>query len=162
MKREPILFMTVMSIVFFILGIGVTIMVPYVEAPGPSPLAQPYSDEEARGKMIYQREGCWYCHTQQVRAPEAGKGTVYKKGDIGPESMPGDSYYDRPPLWGTERQGPDLAHIASREPHGSSVPWHIAHLKAPDAVNPGTFMPSFAHLPEEELQALAAYLVTLK
>lgn len=162
MKREPILFMTVMSIVFFLLGIGVTIIIPYIEAPGPSPLSQPYTDEEARGKMIYQREGCWYCHTQQVRAPEEGKGTVYEKGDIGPESMPGDSYYDRPTLWGTQRQGPDLAHIASREPHGNSVPWHIAHLKTPGAVSPGTFMPSFAHLPEEDLQALAAYLVTLK
>jgi len=162
MKREPVFFLAAMSIFFFVLGIAVTIMLPASEAPGPSPLANRYSDEEARGKKIYEREGCWYCHTQQVRAPEVGIGTVYQRGDIGPESLPGDSFFDRPALWGTERQGPDLAHVASRRPYGNSIPWHVAHLRTPGAVHPGTLMPSFAHLPDAELRTLAAYLVTLK
>lgn len=162
MKREPILFLTAMSILFLVLGIAVTIMLPALEAPGPSPLANRYSDEEARGKKIYEREGCWYCHTQQVRAPETGIGTVHERGDIGLESQPGDSFYDRPALWGTQRQGPDLAHVAGRKPYGNSMPWHVAHLRTPGAVHPGTLMPSFAHLPDAELRALAAYLVTLE
>jgi cytochrome c oxidase cbb3-type subunit 2 len=162
MKREPVFFLAAMSICFLVLGIAVTIMLPTLEAPGPSPLANRYSDEEARGKKIYEREGCWYCHTQQVRAPEVGIGTVNRRGDIGPESLPGDSFFDRPALWGTERQGPDLAHVGSRRPYGNSIPWHVAHLKTPGAVHQGTLMPSFAHLPDAELRALAAYLVTLK
>lgn len=162
MKKEPIIYLTAMSIVFFVLGIAVTIMLPALEAPGPSPLANRYSEKEALGKKIYEREGCWYCHTQQVRAPEAGIGTVHERGDIGPESLPGDSFYDRPALWGTQRQGPDLSHVASREPYGDSRPWHVLHLRTPDSFYPGTFMPSFDHLPDDELRALAAYLVTLK
>jgi cbb3-type cytochrome c oxidase subunit II len=114
-----------------------------------------------QGKLIYQREGCWYCHTQQVRRPEVGIGTVQLKGDIGPESKPEDFVYDKPVLWGTERQGPDLAHVASR-PYGAVKEWHIVHLKNPQALNPDTIMPSFGHLPEAELEALAAYLLTLK
>lgn len=162
MKQESILYLTVMSMLFLVLGIAATIVLPALEAPGPSVLAEKYSGEEARGKRIYEREGCWYCHTQQVRAPEVGTGTVHERGDIGPESQAGDSFYDRPALWGTQRQGPDLAHVASRKPYGGWIPWHVAHLRNPGEVHPGTLMPSFAHLPEEELRALGAYLVTLK
>jgi hypothetical protein len=35
-------------------------------------------------------------------------------------------------------------------------------LKDPRAFEPDTIMPSFAHLPEDELEALADYLLTLK
>lgn len=149
------------SMVALILGIIVTIVIPALGAPGPTPLAHIYSGEELRGRMIYQREGCWYCHTQQVRAPEVGVGTVKIKGDIGPESVAGDYAYQAPVYWGTERLGPDLSHTASR-PYGAIKEWQIAHLKDPQSASPGSIMPSFAHLPEDELEALADYLLTLK
>ena len=37
-----------------------------------------------------------------------------QRGDIGPESQPGDYAYQKPVLWGTNRQGPDPSHVASR------------------------------------------------
>lgn len=149
------------SLVALILGYIITVSIPALGAPGPTTLAHVYNDEELRGRMIYQREGCWYCHTQQVRAPEVDIGTVLIKGDIGPESLAGDYAFQQPVFWGTERQGPDLSHVASR-PHGAVKEWHIAHLKDPQLINPGTVMPSFAHLSDDELDALANYLLTLK
>jgi cytochrome c oxidase cbb3-type subunit 2 len=149
------------SLIALILGIIVTILIPALGSPGPTNLARAYNQEELWGRQLYQREGCWYCHTQQVRAPEVGVGTVLSQGDIGPESLAGDYALQRPVFWGTERQGPDLAHVASR-PYGAVKQWHVVHLKEPRATSPGSLMPSFAHLPEAELEALAAYMLTLK
>jgi cbb3-type cytochrome c oxidase subunit II len=161
MNQQGLPYLITGSLVALILGIIVTILIPALETPGPTALARAYTEEELRGRLIYQREGCWYCHTQQVRAPEVGIGTVKELGDIGPESVAGDYAYQKPVYWGTERQGPDLAHVASR-PHGAFKEWHIVHLKDPQLTSPGSVMPSFAHLPADELEALAAYLLTLK
>jgi cbb3-type cytochrome c oxidase subunit II len=162
MNRENLAYLTITSLLILLAGILVVIVVPALESPLPAQASRrPYTESELRGKMIYQREGCWYCHTQQVRRPEVGLGTVRVKGDIGPESKPEDFVYDQPVLWGTERQGPDLAHVASR-PYGAVKEWHLLHLKDPQSVSPGTIMPSFAHLPAAELDALADYLLTLK
>ena len=161
--------LTIGSILFLIAGMGVTIYLPSLDeqAVKATQYAHQYTTEELRGRDIFKREGCWYCHTQQVRPPEVGIGTVHVKGDIGPVSQPGDYVYQSPVFWGTERQGPDLTHVASRKDekgfaYGASLDWQIAHLKNPQAFNPGTVMPSFAHLPEDELRAAAMYLMTLK
>ncbi|MBI3361751.1 MAG: cbb3-type cytochrome c oxidase subunit II [Chloroflexi bacterium] len=159
MKQTSVVYLTVGSLLALLFGIIVTIIIPAIQATGPTALAHKYTDQELRGREIYKREGCWYCHTQQVRAPEANKGMVHQKGDIGPESIEGDYYYQSPVFWGTERQGPDLTHVASRI---DSREWHILHLKDPRALNPGTLMPSFAYLSDKELDDLAAYLLTLK
>ncbi len=162
MNREGVAYLTISSLLVLLVGIFVTTVVPALESPTDTQASRPpYTEQEWRGKMIYQREGCWYCHTQQVRPREVGVGAVKVKGDIGPESKPEDYVYDKPVLWGTERQGPDLAHVASR-PYGAVKEWHVAHLKDPQLVSPGSIMPSFAHLPEDELEALAEYLLTLK
>jgi cytochrome c oxidase cbb3-type subunit 2 len=150
------------SLLSLLLGIIVTIILPAQDPAGPSALARPYTPEELQGRSIYLREGCHYCHTQQVRAPEANRGMVRVAGDIGPESAPGDYYYQSPVFWGTERQGPDLAHVASRAGYGSSRAWQIVHLKDPRSVSPGSVMPSFDYLSDAELEALASYLLTLK
>lgn len=118
----------------------------------PTPRAKPYSDLEARGKRLYGREGCWYCHTQQVRPVKADA-------NLGPISLPGDYVYDKPAFLGSERQGPDLAWVGDRLPDKN---YHIVHLKNPRATMPGSIMPAFDHLPRADLEALAAYLVSLK
>ena len=159
MKQAGLVYLTSGSLIALLFGVIVTILIPALQAPGPTTLAHSYPAQELRGRAIYQREGCWYCHTQQVRAFEANKGTIHQKGDIGPESLAGDYYYQSPLFWGTERQGPDLTHVASRI---NSRDWHILHLKNPRALNPGTLMPSFAYLSDQELDDLAAYMLTLK
>lgn len=150
------------SILSLLLGIIVTIILPARDPVGPSGLARTYTQQEARGRDIYAREGCHYCHTQQVRAPEANRGFVRARGDIGPESVPGDYYYQSPVFWGTLRQGMDLSHVASREGIGTNVEWHDRHFKNPRNVNPGSVMPSYDYLSQEEIDALIAYTLTLR
>jgi cbb3-type cytochrome c oxidase subunit II len=165
------------SVFFLIAGVFVAIYLPSLdqEAYAPTQYAHQYTAQELRGRAIYMREGCWYCHTQQVRPPEADKAIIHNPGDIGPVSQPGDYVYQKPVFWGTERQGPDLTHVASRivfysiGPNGAKTPiygsdagWQRTHLQNPTALNPGTLMPSFGYLPDDELNALVAYLLTLK
>ena len=161
---QSIVYLTAGSIISLLLGIIVTIIIPLQDpaALGPSPLAHPYTAQELRGSEIYKREGCHYCHTQQVRAPEANKGMVHTKGDIGPESVPGDYYYQSPVFWGTNRQGPDLAHVASRKGIGDNEAWHRLHFTNPRAASPGSVMPSFDYLSKDDMDALIAYMLTLK
>ena len=159
MKQTGLVYLTSGSLIALLFGVIVTILIPALEAPGPTALAHKYTEQELRGRAIYQREGCWYCHTQQVRAFEANRSAIHQKGDIGPESLAGDYYYQSPLFWGTERQGPDLTHVASRF---GTREWHVLHLKNPRALIPGTLMPSFAYLSDQELDDLAAYLLTLK
>ncbi len=55
--------------------------------------------------------------------------------------------------------GPNLTHEARRQ---AEIEWHIAHLKNPQEMQPGSAMPSYDKLRPEELKALAAYLSTRK
>lgn len=162
--QQNVVYLASFSVLSLLVGIIVTIIIPAEEpaALAPSPLARPYTPQELLGREIYKREGCQYCHTQQVRAPEANRGMVHQKGDIGPESVPGDYYYQSPVFWGTERQGPDLAHVASRKGIGDNPAWLRLHFQNPRAISPGSVMPSFDYLPKEEMDALIAYMLTLK
>ncbi len=153
--------LTLGSAFFLTLGVIGTILLPATFTPPPSELATAYTPQQLHGRQIYAREGCWYCHTQQVRSTEADQGAVYLAGDIGPVSRAGDYAYQKPVYWGTERQGPDLSHTASR-PQTAQRAWQLAHLKDPEALVPGTIMPSYGHLPESDLEDLVEYLLTLK
>ena len=116
------------------------------------------SAAEQRGRDIYAREGCAYCHTQQVRFLEE---------DIrryGAPTLAWETQFDSPHLWGTRRIGPDLA----RSTGTRSKDWHYAHLFAPRSVVPLSIMPSYAALfdgsalrPTQEARDLVAYLETL-
>jgi cbb3-type cytochrome oxidase cytochrome c subunit len=55
--------------------------------------------------------------------------------------------------------GPDLTHIGARQPDPA---WHMAHFKDPASVVPGSAMPPYGHLSEEELKALTDYMLSLK
>jgi cytochrome c oxidase cbb3-type subunit 2/cytochrome c oxidase cbb3-type subunit I/II len=113
---------------------------------------------EERGRAIYAREGCAYCHTQQVRYVHADM----KR--FGAPTLAWETRFDFPHLWGTRRIGPDLARAGSVR----TDDWHHAHLFAPRSVVTGSVMPSYAWLfdgtPERPTQAardLVAYLQSL-
>ncbi len=113
---------------------------------------KPYTDQQLRGRAIYIREGCVYCHSQQTR-PE-GFGADQKRG-WGRPSVPGDYVYDRPHLLGTMRTGPDLFNIGARQP---SEDWHLIHLYNPRATSPGSLMPPYPWLfKEDEVFAKEVY-----
>ncbi|MCI0707331.1 MAG: cbb3-type cytochrome c oxidase subunit II [Ignavibacteriae bacterium] len=106
---------------------------------------QRYTDEQLYGRSVYIREGCMYCHSQQVR-PE-GYGSDQDR-FWGRPSVPADYVFDKPHLLGTMRTGPDLMNIGVRQ---SSEDWHLMHLYNPRIVVPGSIMPPFPWLFEEKL-----------
>lgn len=55
--------------------------------------------------------------------------------------------------------GPDLTHAGLKQP---DVEWHIKHLKDPAGTVRNSAMPNFSHLSDEDLKALAEYLITLR
>lgn len=88
----------------------------------------------ARGRLVYLEEGCIHCHSQYVRP---GTRDVAWWGP----SRPLDRS-ERPPLVGARRQGPDLLTVGNRR----SELWQEIHLRDPRRLNPGSRMPSYAHL----------------
>jgi len=93
------------------------------------------------GRRVYVDLGCIYCHSQQVR-PE-GFGADLERGWGTRRSVARDHLYDRPPLLGTMRTGPDLLNIGARQP---SAAWHSLHLYNPRITSEGSIMPAFPFL----------------
>ena len=69
----------------------------------------------------------------------------------------GDYVHETPHLLGTERTGPDLSNVGGKYPDA----WHWAHHMQPRSVKPGSLMPSFSYLKDEEMSDLIAYVQTL-
>ena len=103
---------------------------------------RPYSPLEQMGRNIYVREGCYLCHSQQIR-PFKDEVERY-----GPYSLAAESMYDHPFQWGSKRTGPDLARVGGRY----SNDWHVAHLVSPRAVVPESVMPAYPFLAERKLE----------
>lgn len=104
---------------------------------------RPYSPLELKGREIYQREGCYVCHSQMIR-PFRDEVERY-----GHYSLAAESMYDHPFQWGSKRTGPDLARVGKRY----SDEWHRAHLADPRSVVPESIMPPYAFLAERDLDA---------
>jgi cytochrome c oxidase cbb3-type subunit 2 len=102
---------------------------------------RPYSPLELRGRDIYQREGCYLCHSQMIR-PFRDEWLRY-----GHYSLAAESKYDHPFQWGSKRTGPDLARVGGKY----SNEWHVAHLVDPRDVVPQSIMPNYPWLLETEL-----------
>jgi cytochrome c oxidase cbb3-type subunit 2 len=100
-----------------------------------------YTPLEARGRAVYTREGCWYCHSQYVR-PVAGEEMRW-----GPLSEAGEYAWDQPHLLSTRRIGPDLTRVGLK----FSDDWHYAHHWDPRMVVPESMMPRFRWLFDEAL-----------
>jgi len=115
---------------------------------------RPYSPLEQVGRNIYIREGCYLCHSQQIR-PFRDEIERY-----GHYSLAAESMYDHPFQWGSKRTGPDLARVGGKY----SNAWHAEHLIDPRAVVPESVMPTYGFLAEKELtfDDAAAHLETLR
>jgi cytochrome c oxidase cbb3-type subunit 2 len=115
---------------------------------------RPYSPLELAGRNIYVREGCYVCHSQQVR-PFRDEAERY-----GHYSLAAESMYDHPFQWGSKRSGPDLARVGGKY----SNDWHVAHLIDPRSVVPESIMPPYGFLARRELVTadLADHMRTLR
>lgn len=103
---------------------------------------KPYTPLELAGRHIYVSEGCYNCHSQQIRP------IVAETKRYGEYSKPGEFVYDRPFQWGSRRIGPDLA----REGGKQSSFWHWTHFENPELVSPGSVMPAYEHLLTKKLK----------
>ena len=108
-----------------------TVRTPLGEMAEVTAAALPYTDLTARGRQVYIREGCWYCHSQYLR-PTAGETRRW-----GPVSEFGEYAHDLPHLFGTRRIGPDLTRVGGK--YGDD--WHAAHFFDPRMVVPDSVMP---------------------
>lgn len=151
------------GIVFFVLSVSLLGLLPrqvleqqtLAMAPA-SPL--PYTAAEARGRAVYAREGCSYCHSQQIRYTDADTAR------FGAPTLAWEGRLEYPHMLGTRRIGPDL----SRAGGTRSADWQYAHLFEPRAVVPASIMPAYAQLfdgsatrPNRDAQDLVAYLDSL-
>ncbi|AIB10441.1 cytochrome c oxidase, cbb3-type subunit II [Azospirillum baldaniorum] len=103
---------------------------------------RPYSPLELAGQNIYFREGCYNCHSQQIR-PFRDEVERY-----GHYSLAAESMYDHPFQWGSKRTGPDLARVGGKY----SNDWQVAHLVDPRAVVPESIMPGYAWMKDRPLK----------
>jgi cytochrome c oxidase cbb3-type subunit 2 len=107
--------------------------------------ASEYTPLEQRGRDVYLREGCWYCHSQFVR-PVTGETRRW-----GPVTESGEFAFDVPHLFGTRRIGPDLMRVGLK--YGDE--WHYAHFWNPRMLSPDSVMAPYRGLFERPRQAVA-------
>ncbi|MEM9398851.1 MAG: cbb3-type cytochrome c oxidase subunit II [Verrucomicrobiota bacterium] len=159
---------------------------------------QPYVDEdegtsfpleltgiEKRGMESYARNGCIYCHTQQIR-PKS-QGSDIERGWGGRRTVARDYINQKPVFLGTMRTGPDLTNVGVRL---RDERWHHEHLYNPQSKSSWSTMSPYKYLyekrkiqgqpspdalidigeeieegyeivPKEEAKALVAYLLSL-
>jgi len=103
---------------------------------------RPYAPLELLGRDIYQREGCYLCHSQMIR-PFRDEALRY-----GHYSLAAESQYDHPFQWGSKRTGPDLARVGKKY----SNQWHVQHLLKPRSVMPDSIMPNYPWFLENKLE----------
>lgn len=99
----------------------------------------PYTPLELAGRDIFVKEGCYVCHSQQIR-PMAAEVLRYGKASTIEESM-----YDHPFQWGSRRIGPDLARVGKKYPNL----WHYRHMLDPREITQKSLMPSYKWLAEK-------------
>lgn len=96
----------------------------------------PYTPLELAGRDIFVKEGCYTCHSQQVRQ------MVAEKLRYGEPSSAAESIYNRPFQWGSRRIGPDLARVGGKYPDM----WHYRHMWNPREVVAQSIMPPYEWL----------------
>ncbi len=146
-ERKPIR-MLVFSLIVILIG-GLVEIVPTIIVKDNIPTissVKPYTPLELEGRDIYIREGCVQCHSQMVRPLR------FETKRYGEYSKAGEFVYDHPFLWGSKRTGPDLARegVGNDKQYRPNV-WHYNHMINPQRISPGSIMPSYEFLKEEEL-----------
>lgn len=136
------------ALAFFV---GLTIMVAILPAinnqqnNAPLPNAEDLSEEAILGKQSFIANGCVACHTQQVRIVDMDKIWGNRPGIAADYAgITRTSFWaNTATLMGTERTGPDLTNVGSRQP---SLTWNLLHLYQPRAVVEQSIMPAYPWL----------------
>ncbi len=105
----------------------------------------PYTPLELTGRDLYISNGCYNCHSQQVRPLR------HETDRYGEYSKIGEFVYDHPFQWGSRRTGPDLARAGyiGSSTYKTAI-WHYNHFLKPAEITPLSMMPAYAWLIEND------------
>jgi cytochrome c oxidase cbb3-type subunit 2 len=156
-KLEKNSVLMLVCVIFVVLIGGIVEIIPLFrmeQVIEPVKGVRPYTPLELSGYNIFIREGCYNCHSQQVR-PLRDEVERY-----GHYSLAAESMYDHPFQWGSKRTGPDLARVGGKY----SDDWHARHMINPRDVVPESIMPAYAHLAHKgaNLREIREHLKALK
>ncbi|MEO6814602.1 MAG: cbb3-type cytochrome c oxidase subunit II [Ginsengibacter sp.] len=140
------LFLTVFGL-FFSLTVLIAIIPALYNQDNNAPLpgAEQLAGDALKGKALYVANGCVGCHTQQVRNVDMDK-VWGQRPSIAADYAANhrtDLWRNTATLMGTERTGPDLTNIGSRQP---SIDWQLLHLYQPRSVVKESIMPAYQWL----------------
>ncbi|VTU17943.1 MULTISPECIES: cytochrome-c oxidase, cbb3-type subunit II [unclassified Variovorax] len=137
--------MIVLILLVVAIGGAVEIVPLFFQKSTTEPIAglKPYTALQLAGRDIYQREGCYNCHSQMIR-PFRSETLRY-----GHYSVAGEFAYDHPFQWGSKRTGPDLQRVGGKY----SDEWHRIHLINPRDLVPESNMPAYAWLEKSKVDA---------
>ncbi len=143
LENKPLTF-TVLAVIMIVIGGAVEMLPTFLIKSNIPTIAsvKPYTPLELQGRDIYIREGCNVCHSQWIR-PFRSETERY----MGEYSKAGEYVYDHPFLWGSKRTGPDLMRIGGKYPDS----WHYHHMIDPRTMSPGSIMPKYQWLAEQDL-----------
>lgn len=156
-KIETNNFLMIVLILVVVAFGGLVEIVPlFFQKSTTEPIAglKPYTPVQLAGRDIYQREGCYNCHSQMIR-PFRAETLRY-----GHYSVAGESVYDHPFQWGSKRTGPDLARVGGRY----SDDWQRIHLINPRDLVPESIMPAYPWLEKAlvDADAIPAHMRALR
>jgi cytochrome c oxidase cbb3-type subunit I/II len=143
LEKKPLTF-TILAVIMIVIGGAVEMLPTFLIKSNIPTIAsvKPYTPLELQGRDIYIREGCNVCHSQWIR-PFRSETERY----MGEYSKAGEYVYDHPFLWGSKRTGPDLMRIGGKYPDS----WHYHHMIDPRTMSPGSIMPKYQWLAEQDL-----------
>ncbi len=167
MKRTPSLLIGIIG--SFALSVYLMVIVPQQQLGAMQPQ---FTEDEGRlseiypvqnegivsaGRAVYASQGCFYCHSQQIRDEQ--NGLDIERGWGVRRTVARDYLFDKPPFLGSMRIGPDLANVGSAQwrnepedehelhrPARRDANWHLLHLYNPRALVKDSNMPSFRYL----------------
>jgi cytochrome c oxidase cbb3-type subunit I/II len=122
-----------------------------------------YTPLELAGRDIYISEGCYNCHSQQIRTLMPDVMRYGRAGVADDFSHLGESIFDHPYQWGSKRTGPDLAHEGGAVVKDAKLmrsgkrdnKWHFFHFQNPRWANEDSNMPCYPWLYEEKADIAA-------
>jgi cytochrome c oxidase cbb3-type subunit 2 len=150
------LLMIVLILLVVAIGGAVEIVPLFFQKSTTEPIKglKPYTALQLAGRDVYQREGCYTCHSQMIR-PFRSETLRY-----GHYSVAGEFVYDHPFQWGSKRTGPDLHRVGGKY----SDEWHRIHLTQPRDLVPESNMPAYSWLEKNLVDAdsLPAHMRALR
>jgi cytochrome c oxidase cbb3-type subunit II len=136
----------------FIVSCGAMVLIPHSQIGNLNPVAPEWDGTQLSaqnsypietqhiGRIAYMANGCFYCHTQQVRDPQYGPDM--ERGWGVRRTVARDYLFENVPLLGSTRIGPDFANYGSgtwrnepaddpKKPAQRDAAWIYRHMFAP-------------------------------